>query len=133
MTVAAYGSPQVVQMPPQNVAFLHTDPPGCPTSRIWKIYNDTKYYAQVRMNGVAMSFMDNNVSLPHLPPRKEAWFCVHRFTELDLEWMGYLPPDFTNPVVDCEEKDFLSPEPGWDGPETGLHAYHCHLHYSQKQ
>lgn len=122
--VGAPLGPMMVPLPPQNVGFLHGFPAQWEERR-WALINYTKFYLALRINGMPLVVVDNQVAIPHLPPGKTAYFAVSQYGETNFEADGFLPPDFTKPVVHCERVKHVDPLSSGAWKEVGIEPIHC--------
>lgn len=117
--------------PPGDLAFVngHGYPGAWRGPHMVRLANGTDWYIRVRMDGADISFTDQTVGLPLIPPGQDAVF----YTALDetsldsgceqhhFEFEGYLPPDFSRPVVRSgREATFCA---GWEEQRVQIGHY----------
>jgi hypothetical protein len=123
MGAMGYGGGYFVPPPPPgDLGFVngHGYPAAWRGPHRVRLANGMDMYIRVRMDGADISFTDQYVGLPLIPPGQDAVFYTPlNQTDLDsgceqhhFEFEGYLPPDFSRPVVrSSREVTFCA---GWD-------------------
>lgn len=126
-----YGGYMIPPPPPGDLGFVngHGYPGAWRGPHMVRLSNGTDWYIRVRMDGVDLSFADQAIGLPLIPPGQDAVF----YTALDqtdlnsgceqhhFEFEGYLPPDFSRPVVRSgREQTFCA---GWEEQRVQIGHY----------